>query len=143
MLETIPVIGGIEDTIAHLRGHGIAVLLTTISWTFASRVMANRFGFDGYSGYVMEYLPDGTLSGELGRECDEFGKRDFVIGYCRDRGIPLDRVFAVGDSRFDVPLFQTVGHSVAINASDHAIEAATCAVRTADLRDVLPLIPGL
>jgi phosphoserine phosphatase len=143
MLSSIPTIRGIEETVGYLKRHGIHVLLTTISWTFASRVFAERFGFHDYSGYVMNYLPDGTLSGETARECDEFRKRDFVMEYCDARRISMSEVFAVGDSRSDIPLFQSVGHSVAINASPQAIAAATRSIETMDLREVLALIPDL
>jgi phosphoserine phosphatase len=49
-------------------------------------------------------------------------------------------VAAVGDSRSDVPLFERVGMSIALNATPDARAAATHALDTEDLRDVLALL---
>lgn len=141
-MSTIPLIGGIEHAVSELRRNGILVLLTTVTWSFAAEVLAKRFGLDGCSGCVMGESGAGVLSGTVVRHFDEFDKRDFVKHYCEKRDISMDRVFAVGDSRSDIPLFSAVGHSVAINATEPARRAATCSISTGNLADVLSLIPG-
>jgi phosphoserine phosphatase len=143
MLRDLPLIDGIVETLDFLRRRNILLLLTTITWTFAAKVIAGRFGFDAYSGYVMESLPDGTLSGRVELHFDETAKRDFVIRYCADRGIDTRNVFAVGDSRSDIPLFTAVGYAIAVNATEQAVAAAACAIQTRNLTDVLKVIPGL
>jgi phosphoserine phosphatase len=143
LLTDLPLIDGIAETLEYLRSRGITLLLTTITWSFASCVFADRFGFHGYSGYGMERLPIGTLSGRVILHFDEFSKREYVKQYCDERGIDMKQVFAVGDSRSDVPLFETVGFSVALNADSQAISAASTAIKTNTLTDVLALIPGL
>jgi phosphoserine phosphatase len=91
----------------------------------------------------MESLPDGTLSGRVEQHFDELSKRDFVIRYSAERGIDTKNVFAVGDSRSDIPLFKAVGYAVAVNATAQAATAAACAIQTRNLADVLKVIPGL
>jgi phosphoserine phosphatase len=49
----------------------------------------------------------------------------------------------VGDSRSDIPLFGAVGFSVALNATVTATAAASVAIQTNDLNDVLKLVPRL
>jgi len=49
----------------------------------------------------------------------------------------------VGDSRSDLPLFGAVGFSVALNGTQAANAAASVAIQTDNLADVLGLIPGL
>lgn len=143
MLTDLPLINGIMETLEFLRRRRIHLLLTTITWTFAAKVIADRFGFDAYSGYVMESFPDGTLSGRVEQHFDETSKRDFVIRYSAERGIDTKNVFAVGDSRSDIPLFKAVGYAVAVNATAQAAIAASCAIQTRNLTDVLKVIPGL
>jgi phosphoserine phosphatase len=142
-LATIPFIAGIAETLEVLRTMHINVLLTTITWEFASRHVARAFGFDAWTGCLMNESHPGTLSGRLELVCDENDKRDFVLRYCEQRDVNVDQVFAVGDSRSDVPLFRVVGHSIAINASSAAKAAASSSIDTFNLTDVLKLVPGL
>jgi phosphoserine phosphatase len=142
-LATMPFIGGIAETLGILRAMNIHLLLTTITWEFASRHVANTYGFDSWTGCLMNDSHPGVLSGRLQQVCDENDKRDFVLQYCEQRGIGLDQVFAIGDSRSDVPLFRVAGHSIAINASPIAKATASCSIDTLDLTDVLRLVPGL
>jgi phosphoserine phosphatase len=142
-MRTLSFIDGIDETFSILRRQEIHLLLGTVSWRFAARIIAERFKLDGWSGCVMGESAPGTLSGTVVTHFDEFSKRAFVEEYCAKHSIPMDKVFAVGDSRSDIPLFSAVGYSVAINATEAAKQAASCAINTTDLRDVLRLIPGI
>jgi len=142
-LESLPLIPGIEQTMSRLRENGLKILLTTITWTFAARIVAQRFSLDGWSGYTMGETKDGLLSGSVEHHFDEVAKRKFVEEYCLNRGISLNNVFAVGDSRSDIPLFEVVGHSIALNATDIARKSSSCSLDTDNLLDVLGSVPGL
>jgi phosphoserine phosphatase len=50
------------------------------------------------------------------------------------------RCAAIGDSRSDLPLFELVGFSVALNASPDARARASTSLDSSSLVDVLPLI---
>ncbi|MGX1239045.1 phosphoserine phosphatase [Streptomyces pseudovenezuelae] len=77
------------------------------------------------------------------RHFDEYDKRDFALAKARELGLPPHTCAAVGDSRSDLPLFASVGLSVAFNASAGAREAATVTVDDDDLRGVLPVLSRL
>jgi phosphoserine phosphatase len=132
-------IEGIDDTVRTLADAGTEVLLATITWRFAAEILQERHGFAAVSGTELE-VADGVLGGTVSRYFDEHDKLRFVEQWCADRGVPLDDVAAVGDSRSDLPLFRRAGRSVALNATPDARRAATCAIDTEDLRDVLPLL---
>jgi phosphoserine phosphatase len=142
-IRTLSFIDGIDETFSILRRQEIHLLLGTVTWSFAARIIAERFKLDGWSGCVMGESAPGTLSGTVVTHFDESSKRAFVEEYCAKHSISMDKVFAVGDSRSDIPLFSAVGYSVAINATETAKQAASCAINTTDLRDVLRLIPGI
>jgi phosphoserine phosphatase len=142
-LDTIPVIDGVSTVVATLASLGIDSLICTVTWRFAAQILATRYGFVGASGVEMRLDKQGVLSGRVSKYFDEFDKRAFVRSYCADRQIPMSRVFAVGDSRSDIPLFGAVGFSVALNATPTATAAASAAIQTNDLTDVLKLVPGL
>ena len=140
-LEGASWIAGIPETLAALREAGCELLLATITWRFAAEMLAERHGFAACCGTEMD-SPGGVLSGRVARHFDEHDKARFVRDWCSERSIPLSEVAAVGDSRSDVPLFALVGRSIALNATADARAAASVALDSDDLRDVLPLLLG-
>ncbi len=141
-LITAPWIQGIRETVGILQTKGIPSLLCTVTWRFAARVVAEQFGFCGYSGTEMDEDEKGNLVGTVSRHFDEFDKREFVARYCTSHGIDASEVVAIGDSRSDIPLFGWVGFSIALNATAVARTAASSVLDTNDLRDVLSVVPG-
>jgi phosphoserine phosphatase len=140
-LAAVPCIHGIEDTVSALAARGIPSLLCTVTWRFAAEVLRERYGLVATCGTELSEEPDGVLSGRVSRYFDEHDKRGFVEDWCAARGLRLERCIAIGDSRSDIPLFGAVGFSIALNATPAARAAATVALDTDDLRDVLALIP--
>jgi phosphoserine phosphatase len=141
VLDGLPCIDGIDATLAALRARGIQSLISTVTWRFAAEVLRARHAFAAASGTEMPHDDAGVLSGRVGRFFDEHDKRQFVEEYCAERGIPIERCIAIGDSRSDIPLFGAVGFSIALNATSAARAAASVAIDTDDLTDILALIP--
>jgi phosphoserine phosphatase len=117
------------------------LLLGTVTWSFAAAEFRRRHGFAAVSGTEIDLDPDGIPTGGVKRHFDEWDKLEFVASYCEANGIGLAECIAVGDSRSDVPLFGAVGLSIALNATPQAREAASVALDTEDLTDILDLIP--
>jgi phosphoserine phosphatase len=140
-LGDIPCIEGIDGTLAALRERGIESVLGTVTWSFAAEEFGRRHGFAAVSGTVVDLDPGGIPTGAVKRYFDEWDKLKFVAAHCEANGIDLAECIAVGDSRSDVPIFEAVGFSVALNATPQAREAASVSLDTEDLTDVLGLIP--
>jgi phosphoserine phosphatase len=70
-------------------------------------------------------------------------KVTFVAEQCERLGVGLDQVVAIGDGRSDLPLFHSVGFSVAVNASSEARAAASATVDSQSFLDALTAVPGL
>jgi phosphoserine phosphatase len=140
-LSDIPCIKGIDATLAALGERQIESLLCTVTWSLAAEEFRRRHGFVAASGTEIELDLDGVPTGEVKRHFDEWDKLDFVRSYCETGGIDLAACIAVGDSRSDIPLFEAVGFSIALNATPQAREAATVAIDTETLTDVLEVIP--
>jgi phosphoserine phosphatase len=136
-----PWIEGIGETVDALHAAGAHVVLATVTLRFAAEVAADRFGFDDCCGTELA-VADGRFTGTVSRHCAAGDKADFAGEVCARRGVPLSRAAAVGDSRSDLPMFERVGFSIALNADPAARAAATTALDTGDLRDVLPLLLG-
>ncbi len=140
-LDDIACIGGIDPTLGALRERGIESLLGTVTWSFAAEEFRRRHGFLAVSGTEIALDAAGVPTGEVKRHFDEWDKLEFVRSYCEAGGIDLGECIAIGDSRSDVPLFEAVGFSVALNATSQAREVASVAIDTEDLTDILGLIP--
>jgi phosphoserine phosphatase len=134
-----PWIDGMPKTFEALAGAGARLLLGTITWRFAARMLQDRYGFEDVSGTEMGERA-GVLDGRVSRHFDLHDKARWVEDWCGATGIDLSDVAAVGDSRSDVPLFGRVGFSIALNATEVARAAADAELDADDLRDVLPLL---
>lgn len=143
MLDDIPVIGDIAQTVAWLDKRGIPSVICTLAWQSVGEHFARRYGFVASSGPTLMIGGDGLYTGEVDSDFTEYDKPVFVAALCGVLGIGMSDVFHVGDSRSDVPLFEAVGYSVALNASPVAIQAARAVLETDSLLDVLSVIPGL
>ncbi len=143
MLDDIPVIDDIAQTVEWLQERGVPSVICTLAWRFVGEVFADRYGFIASSGPTLSIGVDGEFTGEVESDFTEEDKPGFVSSLCRDRGINMSEVFHVGDSRSDLPLFDAVGFSVALNACPQAVEHAHVALETDSLLDVLRVIPGL
>lgn len=140
-LDDIVCIDGIDATIAALRERGVESLLGTVTWSFAAEEFGRRHGFVAVSGTEIELDSGGVPTGGVKRHFDEWDKLEFVESHCEANGIDLAECIAVGDSRSDVPLFEAVGLSIALNATSDAREAASVALDTENLTEILDLIP--
>lgn len=138
-LAGLPVIRGLEATLSALALAGIPAVIATVTWTFAVRYFAARFGIARFSGTVMREA-HGRLTGQVARYCSEDQKRDFVRAQARRLGLPMSRVVAVGDARSDLPLFAVAGYAIALNGSPEARAAAHASLATDDLRELVPIL---
>ncbi len=139
-LARIPTIRGLDETLAELRAHNVRLLLASCTWRFASEYFGLRYGFDAICGTEMARSANGRLTGTVVRCVDGSAKATFVAAYCAGVGVPLDACVAIGNSSSDIPMFEIVGRSIALNATPEAREAAAISVEADDLREILPLL---
>jgi phosphoserine phosphatase len=138
----IPLIKGFAEVVAALKRQGIHVLIVTVTWSFAARAIARKYGLDGFAGAEMGEM-NGRLTGQVAAHFEERDKVRFVQEYGRKCGIDLSECVAVGDSRSDIPLFKEVGFAIALNATPQARAVSHVTLDTDDLRDVLPYLNDL
>jgi phosphoserine phosphatase len=127
-----------------LSRRGIEAVIATMSWSFAAEALADLWGFTRVRGADLE-VDDATglFTGRVSRHCEPEDKVTFVAEQCQRLGAGLDQVVAIGDGRSDLPLFQCVGFSVAMNASSEVQAAASATVDSQSLLDALTAVPGL
>ena len=146
-VEAMSTIASIDDIgvgVEMLRRRSVEVLIATVSWSFAARGLADLWGFSGACGADLEV--DRSSGAFTGRVCRHFAPEDkvaFVAEHCRRAGIDMQQVVAIGDSRSDLPLFEAVGYSVALNATSDARAAASTSVDGSSFLAALRAVPGL
>ncbi|MFF5107163.1 HAD family hydrolase [Streptomyces sp. NPDC000134] len=141
-LDGLPLVSGITETVAWCRRNGLVPVLATLAWSPVGSYLTDRFGFHAFSGPRLE-ATDGRFTGRVARHFDEYDKRECALSQARELGLAPRSCAAVGDGRSDLPLFASVGLSVAFNASAGARTAATVTVDGGDLRGVLPVLSRL
>lgn len=143
MLDDIPVIRDIEKTVGWLRARAIPSVICTLAWQCVGQVFADRYGFIGSSGPVLKVDGPGVFTGEVEAHFTEQDKPRYVKRLCQSLGVDTSQVFHVGDSVSDLPLFDTVGFSIALNANQCARNRADVSLDSNSLFDVIALVPGL
>jgi phosphoserine phosphatase len=146
-VEAMSGIASIDDIaigVEMLRQRSVEVLIATVSWSFAARGLADLWGFSDVCGADLELdQASGVFTGRVARHFAPEDKAAFVAEHCRRLGIAMEQVVAIGDSRSDLPLFQAVGFSVALNATSDARAAASTSVEGPSFLTALRAVPGL
>jgi len=143
IMSTLPKISGIRETVDRLHSEGIIVLAGTIAWDFVSEHFKKEYGFDEASSSAMGQDCNGILDGTIAKHFDEYDKALWVEEVCRNRGISMAEVAAVGDSRSDIPLFEKVGLAIALNGTPKLREVADLSFVSDDLSVVVePILAG-
>lgn len=143
MFQTMPLIGGIQETVACLRDNGIACVIVSGGIDLAAKMLCDEFGFDEYIADEICCDECGRLTGEGRQHLDLHDKginvREFIEKYYTTK----ERTVSIGNSFTDIPMFESSGLSIAFNPTDeYTSEAATHTVRSDNIADVLDLILG-
>ena len=138
MFRDMPLIGGIQETVACLKDNGIRCVIISGGIDKAAEMIAREFGFDDFAADALETYDDGTLTGEGRLIVDLRDKginvREMIARY----GTSKERTVSIGNSFTDIRMFENSAMSIAFNATDpYTEEAATHIVRSDNLADVL------
>ena len=138
LFRDMPLIDGIQETIASLRDNGIRSVIVSGGIDLAAKMIAEEFGFDGYVADVICTNEDGSLTGEGRKVVDLADKGVSVPPFIERFGTTKERTASIGNSFTDVKMFEATGMAIAFNPTDpYAEEAADHVVRSRNISDVL------
>lgn len=141
LFRDMPLIGGIQETIACLKANGIRTVIISGGIDLAAKMLANEFGFDDYIADEILSYEDGRLTGEGKMNVDLRDKGINVRQYIEKYGTTMERTVSVGNSFTDIPMFKNSGMSIAFNPTDpYTQEAATHTVFSENIADILDFI---
>ena len=137
-LRNMPIIDGLQETIATLRYNDITSVIVSGGIDIAAKRIALGFDFDDYAANTLITNGDGTLAGEgiLNVDLSDKGirMREFMAHY----GVPKEETVAIGNSFVDVKMFENAGFSIAFNPiDDEVIRGADVTVESRNIADIL------
>jgi len=141
LFQDMPLIGGIQETVACLKANGIRSVIVSGGIDKAALLIKNEFGFDDFQADEICTNPDGTLTGEGRLVVDLRDKGVNVRGFIEKYGTTKERTVSIGNSFTDIPMFKNSGMSIAFNPTDpYTSDAATHTVVSDNIADVLDYI---
>jgi phosphoserine phosphatase len=141
MFRDMPLIGGIQETVACLQANEIKCVIVSGGIDLAARMLTAEFGFDDFVADELVAGEDGVLNGEGIRHVDLRDKGINVRHYIEKYGTTPERTVSIGNSFTDINMFKNSGMSIAFNPTDiYTEEAATYTVRSKNIADVLDYI---
>jgi phosphoserine phosphatase len=140
-LQDMPLIQGIQETIATLSHHGIKSVIVSGGIDVAAEMIANEFKFDGHAANSILTYPDGTLTGEGRVNVDLTDKGIMTREFMKKYGASKEETVAIGNSYTDVKMLEAAGLAIAFNPIDKAVTAVSDRIiRSKNLSDVLDII---
>ncbi len=135
--ERISLKAGARTLIQTMRRHGTFCVLVSGGFTFFTRRVAERIGFDDHRGNELVF-EDGKLTGEvrepiLGRSA----KLNTLNELCEEKGLQPSHVLAIGDGANDIKMIEAAGLGVAFHASDSLKKQANACIDHGDLTALL------
>ena len=140
-LHDIPLIDGIQETVAALSHNGIKSVIVSGGIDVAARMIANEYGFDGHAANSILTHPDGRLTGEGRVNVDLTDKGIVTREFMKRYGVTKDETVAVGNSYTDVKMLQAAGLAIAFNPIDkEVVAAADIIIRSDNISDILSIV---
>ena len=135
-LQMIPKIQGIATTVRALKRKGFWVALATLGYELSAKYFQKKYGFDEVRGTTLE-VRKGVITGNKMRIFREHRKALFLKQLARQKGLPLSRTVAVGDSRSDREAFRIAGFRIALNQDGFLKGLCDLDLKTKDLSRIL------
>lgn len=140
LLRAIPYVPGAPEAVRALRASGVKVVLVSSGLDLHGRQVVEDLRC--HALFTNELgVRDGVLTGEVRVQVTLESKGEIVRQVQEAWSVPPSACLAVGDGESDIPMFQRVGLSVAVNpASDRVRASAQIVIEEPDLRHLLTVL---
>lgn len=141
ILADVPLMPGSHETVKTLRDRGIKTAIVSAGIDLLSERIADELGVDVDMANGLVTDNRGRLSGEGILRVRLMDKGDAVSEVAKRLDVPKEQVISVGNSRYDVTMFDQSGMGIAFMPSDdHVRGSANAVVEEKDLRGILKYI---
>jgi phosphoserine phosphatase len=141
ILGAIPIMKGAKETVFELRRAGCRTAIISAGISVLADRLKRILGIDYSLANRLVVDESGALTGEGEDEVPLLEKAKVIERFASEQRIDLDDFAAVGDSRYDIPVFEEVRLGIAFNSSGKEVkQKADVVVNGKDLRGILPHI---
>ncbi|MDH7516733.1 MAG: HAD-IB family phosphatase [Candidatus Thermoplasmatota archaeon] len=141
ILSGVPLMRGARECIGSLREHGVKTAIVSAGLDILARRVASKTGIDYVFANGLKTDRNGFVTGEGLLNVRLMYKEKSVRRLSELSKVPLGDFVAVGNSCFDIPMFEVCGVGIAFNPGDDCVrKAADYVVESRDLTKVLPFI---
>jgi len=124
-----------KEAISLLRSNGMKVYIVSSGIDVLANKIGGELGVDGVFANVLNVDDEGFLNGKGTLIVEPNNKHEIVKTIAESEDVPLEQVACVGDTKYDISMFEGVGGKYALNAKhQELIDAAD-----ASFNDILEL----
>lgn len=139
ILNQVPIMPGAEDTFEMLHKNGYVTAIISSGISILAEKLKKKLGIHHVFANELLKDEDGFLTGEGNPVVPLWDKAKVMQNLLKSLSIKPDHCAVVGDSVFDIPLFDSAGFSIAFNSKDKRVnKTADVSIESSDLRDILP-----
>jgi len=141
ILDAVPLMPGAKKAISGLRERGYSTAIVSAGIDLLAQRIARELEIDVQlaNGFVLD--KDGRLSGEGVLRVRLMDKGDAVVETGNSMGVTKEDITSVGNSQYDVSMFERSGFGIAFHPSDPKVrEKADAVVEGNDLSDIVEVI---
>lgn len=141
LLSKVSIMNGAEKCIKTLNNNNIKTAIVSAGIDILAERLVNELGMDYALSNGIKTDQDGYLIGQGVVGVRLMHKGEAVLNISKKLEIPLKRIASVGNSCFDIPMFEVSGLGIAFNPEDDCVKkAANFIVEDKDLTKILPYL---
>jgi len=141
ILFPVPLMKGAKECINNIKNSNIKTAIISAGLNVLAEKVAKTLGIDFFYANGVKTDKNGYLNG-IGILNVKLMYKDIALRKLAERlNISLEKIASVGNSCFDIPMFEVSALGIAFNPEDECTrEAADVVIETKDLRKILPFI---
>lgn len=141
VLDKVMIMKGAKKCISFLKKHNIRPVIVSAGLDILANRVGKEIGIDYVYANGIKNNKRGILTGE-GELRVELTNKDKIVKYiAKDFDVKLGNCAAIGNSCFDVPMFETCGIGIAFNPGDECVKKfADFIVEGKDLNKLIPIL---
>jgi HAD superfamily PSPase-like hydrolase len=141
ILNQVPIMKGAISCISFLRKRNIKTVIVSAGLDILANRISKKLCIDYVFANGIKNDEEGRLTGEAVLKVELKHKDKIVRKLARDLNIKLERCVAVGNSCFDISMFETCGMGIAFNPDDECVkESADIIIEGKDLSRLIPAL---
>jgi phosphoserine phosphatase len=141
ILSDVPLMKGAKDCVKELKENNVKTAIVSAGLDLLADRVQRELGIDHALSNGIKTDENGRLNGVGVVGVRLKHKDDAVRSLSESLNIPFNRIVSVGNSCFDIPMFEITGLSIAFNPEDDCVrDAADFVVFDKDLGNILPFL---